>query len=166
MARGGRTVPHQAIARHAGPTLHGQLPRAVPIQYAGELGLSGYYYNRIFTEYTKQRFGGRVAFGYQFTPDFSGASLTRGQDEHHQSDRSDAAVLGQVIDRNLALHDFQEPLTHDTRDSDFMPTEGHLIQVSLEEVLGSFQYPHAEVDIPKYFTLYQRPDGSGRQCSA
>ena len=44
-----------------------------------------------------------------------------------------------------------------------MPTEGHFIQLSLAEALGSFQYPHAEIDMRKYFTLYQRPDGSGRQ---
>jgi len=30
-------------------------------------------------------------------------------------------------------------------------------------VLGSFQYQHAEVDVRKYFTLFQRPDCSGRQ---
>jgi len=38
-----------------------------------------------------------------------------------------------------------------------------LISTSFEEVLGTFQYPHAEVDLRKYFTLYERPDGSGRQ---
>ena len=44
-----------------------------------------------------------------------------------------------------------------------MPTEGYLIEGSFEEVLGSFQYPHAEIDLRKYFTLFQRPDCSGRQ---
>ena len=29
-------------------------------------------------------------------------------------------------------------------------------------MLGSFQYPRAELDMRKYFTLHERPDGSGR----
>ena len=59
------------------------------------LGLSGYYYNRIYTEYTEQRLGGRVGLGYQFTPDLSGSIAYRGdEDQHHQSDRSAAAGLG------------------------------------------------------------------------
>ena len=67
-----------------------------------------------------------------------------------------------MVGRDLALHGFQLSLTHDKRDNAFMATEGHLIEASFEEVLGSFQYPHAEIDLRKYFTLHERPDGSGR----
>ena len=42
------------------------------------MGLSGYYYTRIYTEYTEQRLGGRVTLGYQFTPDLSGTIAYRG----------------------------------------------------------------------------------------
>ena len=37
-----------------------------------------------------------------------------------------------------------------------------MIEASVEQVLGSFQYPRAELDLRKYFALYERPDGSGR----
>ena len=50
----------------------------------------------------------------------------------------------------------------DKRDNAFLATEGYLISASFEEVLGTFEYPHAEIDLRKYFTLYERPDGSGR----
>ena len=53
-------------------------------------------------------------------------------------------------------------LTHDKRDNAFLAPEGHLFEASIEQVLGSFSYPRAEVDLRKYFTLYERPDGSGR----
>jgi outer membrane protein insertion porin family len=128
------------------------------------LGLSGYYYTRIFNEYTQQQLGGRVALGYQFTPDFSGVLAYRGA-KVNITNPIDPLLpsLAEVINRDLALHEFQVTFTHNKRDSDFMPTEGHFIQLSLAEALGSFQYPHAEIDMRKYFTLYQRPDGSGRQ---
>ncbi len=127
------------------------------------LGLSGFYYNRIYTEYTDQRLGGRIALGYQFAPDFSAVVAYRGADVRI-SNPIDPAVpaLAEVVGRNLALHGFQLTLTENKRDSNFMPTEGYFIEASFEQVLGSFQYPHAELDLRKYFTLFQRPDCSGR----
>ncbi len=127
------------------------------------LGLSGYYYNRIYTEYDEQRLGGRVAMGYQFTPDLSASIAYRGA-KINITDPIDPLLpdLAEVTGRDLALHGFQLSFAHDKRDNAFLATEGHLLEVSMEEVLGSFQYPHAEVDLRKYFTLFERPDGSGR----
>lgn len=131
---------------------------------AVSMGLSGYYYNRIYTEYTEQRLGGRVAFGYQLTPDLSGSIAYRGA-KINITDPVDPFLpaLAEVTGRDLALHGFQLSLTHDKRDNAFLATEGHLIEASVEQVLGSFNYPRAELDLRKYFTLYERPDGSGRQ---
>jgi outer membrane protein insertion porin family len=137
------------------------------------LGLSGYYYSRIYTEYTEQRLGGRVAIGYQLTPDLSTTVAYRGANiklsnpidpllPTNQYVNGHNVLLGELCSRDLALHGFQATLTHDKRDNAFLATEGHLIEASVEEVLGTFQYPHAEVDLRKYFTLYERPDGSGR----
>jgi outer membrane protein insertion porin family len=127
------------------------------------LGLSGFYYNRIYTEYTDQRLGGRIALGYQFAPDFSAVVAYRGADVRI-SNPIDPAVpaLAEVVGRDLALHGFQLTFTENKRDSNFMPTEGYFVEASFEQVLGSFQYPHAELDLRKYFTLFQRPDCSGR----
>src|SRR5690606_10063895 len=36
------------------------------------LGLSGYYFNRYYRDWMEQRVGGRITWGYQFTPDLSG----------------------------------------------------------------------------------------------
>ena len=128
------------------------------------MGLSGYYYNRIYNEYTDQRLGGRIAFGYQFTPALSGSIAYRGA-KINITKPVDPFLpdLAEVTGRDLALHGFQLALNLDKRDNAFLATEGYLIQGSIEQVLGSFQYPRAEVDLRKYFTLYQRPDGSGRQ---
>jgi outer membrane protein insertion porin family len=53
-------------------------------------------------------------------------------------------------------------LTHDTRDIPFAPTEGHMFELSFEQVFGDFDYSRAELDYRKYFLLHERPDGSGR----
>jgi outer membrane protein insertion porin family len=127
------------------------------------MGLSGYYYNRIYSEYTDQRVGGRTALGYQFAPDLSGSIAYRGAKINITNPIAPLLPdLAEVSNRDLALHGFQLALTHDKRDNAFLATEGHLIEMSVEQVLGSFQYPRSEVDLRKYFTLYERPDGSGR----
>ena len=128
------------------------------------LGLAGFYYNRIYTEYTDQRLGGRIAFGYQFTPDFSATVAYKGQSIRITNPIDPTlSVFQGILNRNLASHGFGLTLTENKRDSDFMPTEGYFVEANFEEVLGSFQYPHAELDLRKYFTLFQRPDTSGRQ---
>ncbi len=128
------------------------------------LGLSGYYYTRVYNEYTDQRLGGRVALGYLFSPDLSGGVAYRGAKVNITNPIDPLLpALAEVTGRDLALHEFQLSLTNDKRDNAYMATEGHLIQFSVAEVLGSFQYPHAEIDLRKYFTLYERPDHSGRQ---
>ena len=52
--------------------------------------------------------------------------------------------------------------TLNTRDSEYMPTEGHMISVGVEQVLGDYQFVRGNIDIRKYFTLHERPDRSGR----
>jgi len=130
---------------------------------AVSLGLSGYYYNRSYREWFEQRLGGRVALGYQFTPDLAGSVAYRGA-KINITNPLDPTLpeLAEVLGRDLALHGFQVSLTHDKRDNAFLATEGHLIEMSFEQVLGSYTYPHAEIDLRKYFTLHERPDGSGR----
>ncbi|MEN6459084.1 MAG: POTRA domain-containing protein [Thermoguttaceae bacterium] len=127
------------------------------------LSLSGYYYERSYTEYTQEQVGGRVALGYQFAPDLSGTVAYRGA-KVRILDPIDPYLsdFAEVTGRDLAIHGFSVNLAHDKRDNAFLATEGHLVQASFEQVLGSFTYPHAEIDLRKYFTLYERPDGSGR----
>jgi outer membrane protein insertion porin family len=126
------------------------------------LSLSGYYYSRSFLEYFEERVGGRAALGYQFSPDLSGSIAYRGARVNisHIIDASIPALA--EVEGNNALHGFAISLAHDTRDNPFLATEGHLIEASIEEVIGSFQYPHAEIDLRRHFTMHERPDGSGR----
>jgi outer membrane protein insertion porin family len=127
------------------------------------MSLNGYYYNRIYTEYTEQRLGGRIGFGYQFTPAFSvGVAYSGAKINITNPIDPFLPDLAAVVGRDLAMHTFELSASMDKRDNGFLATEGYLIEGSVQQVLGSFQYPRAQVDLRKYFTLYERPDGSGR----
>ena len=56
--------------------------------------------------------------------------------------------------------------TYDDRDSVLRATEGSILDISAEECTGAHTFTLANVDYDKYFTVVQRPDGSGRQVLA
>lgn len=57
-------------------------------------------------------------------------------------------------------------LTRDTRDTALRATEGSVLDIRFEQVTGSYTYPLFNVDFSKYWTLWQRADGTGRQVLA
>ncbi len=69
-----------------------------------------------------------------------------------------AAVLG----NNVLLRSVGTALIYDTRDNTFLATEGHYIQGGVEQAFGSYIFTRGTLDARKFFTLKQRPDGSGR----
>jgi outer membrane protein insertion porin family len=131
------------------------------------LGLSAYYFDRQFVEWTERHIGGRIALGRQLIPDLS-ATVSYGPEDVRISNPivPPTAVpgipeLNEVLGSNT-VHRLRVHRTHETRDNAFLATEGYLLDLGFEEVLGSFQYPRGDVDLRKYFLLYQHPDGSGR----
>jgi len=129
---------------------------------AVSLGLGGFFYNRSYLEWDEQRLGGRVALGYQFTHDLSGTLAFRGAEiQVYDPILPTPAELAEVLGEN-ALFGFRAQLTHDTRDNAFLATEGHLFEIGVEQVVGSFDYTRGDIDLRKYFMLRQHPDGSGR----
>ncbi|HZZ73191.1 MAG TPA: BamA/TamA family outer membrane protein [Pirellulales bacterium] len=126
------------------------------------LRLSGSYFTRIYTDWTEQRAGGRVGLGYLFTPDLSGNFSFRGEEVDLSNPTIPTPPELQAALGRSELYGFGYSLTHDTRDSSFLPTEGHLLDAGFEEVIGTYVYPRVNLDARQYFTLTERPDGSGR----
>ncbi len=124
--------------------------------------LSGYYFQRFYQDWTEERTGGRVALGYQLTPDLSSTVSMRAENvgisNPTQPTPSDLAdVLG-----NTALYAAKWEIQHDTRDSTFLATQGHLINLAFEQGFGTFSFPKFTATGSQYFLLHERPDRSGR----
>lgn len=129
-------------------------------------GVSGYYYDRVFNEYTENRYGGRFTLGHQFTRNWSANAGLR---------------LENVTVSNVSIFapiDYQEAVgshflvaprigvTYDTRDSFMRPTEGGIVDASYEQVLGDYTFPIFNVEGSRFFTTFQRADGSGKHVAA
>jgi outer membrane protein insertion porin family len=56
--------------------------------------------------------------------------------------------------------------TYDDRDSYLRPTEGMLVDVSYEQLFGDRTFGLFNLDFNKFWTVWQRPDGSGRHVLA
>ncbi len=125
-------------------------------------GISGYFFNRLYSDWSEERIGGRPTLGYQFTPDLSGSLAVRAEQVTiYNPVQPTPPEIQQTLGPN-SLYSFGGRLAHDTRDSAFMPTEGHLVEFNFEQVIGTYVFPKAVVDLRQYFLLRERPDGSGR----
>ena len=127
------------------------------------LGISGFYFNRYYLNWTEQRLGGRVRVGRQFTQQVSGSASLRLEnvDVFNPSVANPPDLLTDALGTNF-LSTGLFTLAHDTRDSPFMPSEGHYLEGSFEQAFGQYTYSRAGVEGRQYFTTYQRADGGGK----
>jgi outer membrane protein insertion porin family len=127
------------------------------------LSLSASYYTRYFYDWAEARTGGRVGLGYQFqfAPDLSVNAGFRGESVDVFNPRVLAPDVVNMLGTN-SVYGFSGGIVHDTRDSPFMPTQGHLATFEFEQVIGTFVYPRGIFEGRQYFLLNERPDGSGR----
>jgi len=127
------------------------------------LSVGGFYFNRFYSDWTEDRVGGRVSVGRQFTPEWSGAVALRLEDVEMRNLRAPIpAIVQQWVGHNF-LSTGRISVTHDTRDSAMLPTEGHYFDVGYEQAFNEFNFPKVDTEFRQYFTLHSRPDGSGRQ---
>lgn len=128
---------------------------------------SGYYYNRYFNVYTEKRLGGRFTVGHQLNPFWSVAGTLRIEDVRVDDVPWWApSDYTSVANKNNLLVAPRINVTRDTRDSFLRPTEGSLIDAAAEYAFGSFNFPIFNVEGNKFFTTYQRRDGSGKHVLA
>jgi outer membrane protein insertion porin family len=126
------------------------------------LGVSGFYYNRFFRNWTEQRVGGRLRLGRQFTQQWSAALSLRLENVDIFSIPTPAPQLLRESAGSNFLSTVQAQLIHDTRDAAFLPGSGHYIAGTVEQAFAEYDYTRFELEGRQYFTTYQRPDGEGR----
>jgi outer membrane protein insertion porin family len=126
-------------------------------------GLSGSFFDRRYLDWDEQRLGGRVSLGYGWTEnDLSAAVAYRGENVNIRNPSTNTVQQLNEVVGDTVLHGFRVTVANDTRNNPFLATEGHYAEVSLEQVIGSFQYPRAIIDLRSYGLLSERPDHSGR----
>jgi outer membrane protein insertion porin family len=130
------------------------------------LGLSAYYYDRAYNEYTESRVGTRITLGRQLNQYWTASATLRVEDVGvHQVPYYAPQDFQSVLGDNL-LVGLRAAVTRDTRDSYLRPTEGSQVEFGFEQVLGDYTFPLASIEANKYWTVYERPDGSGRHVLA
>ncbi len=124
--------------------------------------LSGYYFQRFYQNWTEERTGGRVALGYQLTPDLSSTVSMRAENVNVNNPTVPTPTDLNNVLGNTALYAAKWEIQHDTRDSTFLATQGHLINLAFEQGFGTFSFPKFTATGSQYFLLHERPDRSGR----
>ena len=128
--------------------------------------LGGFLFTRQFRDWSEQRLGGRMALGYDITRDLSATTELRLEDVNIFNPRVQGVPQ---LDNALGSNDVYTGrfrLAHDTRDSPFMATEGHLIEMIYDQVFGEYDFPRGQLNYSRYFLIRERADGGGRHTLA
>jgi outer membrane protein insertion porin family len=126
------------------------------------LGLSGFYYNRYYDDWTETREGGRISIGRLLNRYWSAGVAVRLESVDMGSfPAGSPPILTSTAGRSF-LSTVQGTLTYDTRDSAFLPTQGHFLEVAYEQGFGEYTYPRVELTGSQFFTVWERPDGFGK----
>lgn len=126
------------------------------------LGVSGYYNNRYFINWSERREGGKVTLGHQFNPNFSGTVGLRAEDVKIYNPSVPVPPDYQAVLGDTFLSTASTALIYDTRDHPMMPGSGHYIQGSFEQGIANFVYQKYDLDARKHFLIKERPDGGSR----
>jgi len=151
-------VPGEFVSRYM---LSWQTPYFLDTDYS--LGVSGFFYNRFLPDWDEERLGGRISIGKQLTKWLSFTTAFRL--ESVELSRFTTTVPLSLITESQGenfLSTIRTAIAHDTRDSAFLPSEGHFAEFAFEQAFGDFVYPRFEVQSSQHFTVFQRPDGDGR----
>ena len=126
------------------------------------LGVSGFYFQRFYQNWTEQRVGGKLRVGKQFSQQWSGAIALRLEDVDISNPTIPTPPLLTEVLGQTFLSTAHASLTHDTRDAAFLPGSGHYVELGVEQAFGEFSYTRVEAEGRQYFTTYQRADGAGK----
>ena len=130
------------------------------------LTVSGYYNQQIFNEDTESRGGARFTLGRKLSPNWTVSAAVRLEDVNVSNVGAGAPVDYTSVEGDNLLIGGRLAATYDTRDSVLRATEGGLLDISYEECTGDHTFGLANIDYNRYFTIFQRADGSGRQVLA
>jgi outer membrane protein insertion porin family len=154
-------VPGTQLQRY---TASWREPYLFDSQYS--LALSAYYWDQIYNEYTESRFGTRAVLSRRLSQYWSVSLTGRIERVGIHNVLYDEPIDIQNARGDHFLSSVRIGVTRDTRDSYLRATEGSVLDLSFEQFLGDFNFPQLNAEFSKYWTTYQRADGSGRHVLA
>ncbi len=128
--------------------------------------VSGYYFNRIYNEYTETREGVRFTLGRRLNQFWQASFSTRIENVNVGGLYSGEPVDYTSVAGNNFQTGFKVDFTRDARDNFMRPTSGSLLDFGVEQLTGEHNFTLANIDASQYFTVFQRADGSGRHVVA
>lgn len=123
---------------------------------------SGYYFDRLYFDWSERRLGGRLGLGRRIDQDISITAGLRMENVSLRNPRVDTStVLNDSLGKsNLFLGSIG--LIRDTRDNQFLATAGDFFSATFSQAFGDHTFSRGDLDYRRYRLLYERPDGSGR----
>lgn len=154
-------IPGNELQRY---TVSFREPFLFDSQYS--LSTGGYYWTRRYIEYDERRYGGRFNVGRRLGRywNFNAGARIEGIGIYNVPFFAPPQITDDAGDSFLT--GLRAGLNYDTRDSFLRPTSGTLVDISYEQGLGTYTFPLFSVEANKYWTIYERPDGSGRHVLA
>src|SRR5262249_35171687 len=123
-------------------------------------------YTRIYDEYTESRLGFRASIDRKLNKYWSASVGIRVENVGVHNVPLDAPLTFQEVEGNNFLVALQAGLTRDSRDSYLRPTEGSKLDLGFRQFGADFTFPQLSAEWNKYWTVWKRPDGSGRHVLA
>ena len=127
------------------------------------LNLSGYAFTRAYPNWNEKRGGGRFSLGRQFGTSVYADLATTVEEINFYGYASPPPADYLAASGNTFLATLRPSITFDNRNDPVAPNKGQYFQAAFTQGWGSFTYPKVELEGRKYWTVWHRPDGSGKQ---
>jgi outer membrane protein assembly factor BamA len=128
------------------------------------LTVSDYYFQRTYVEYNEHRYGARVTLDRRLDPIWRVAAGVRAEGVNINGVPWGAPFTIAKDQGGHFLVGMRPSITRDTRDSYIYPTNGSVMDMAFEQVMGSYTFPVGTFEFSKFFSskYLAREDGSGK----
>ena len=126
------------------------------------VGTSGFYFQRYYPDWNEERAGGRFTLGRQLTRNLSVNGIVRAEAVEIWDPTFPTPQILQDALGDSTLITAGAGLTWDNRDSALLPSEGQIVEFTYTQGITDYQYPRFDLEATQYYTLFSRPDGTGK----
>jgi outer membrane protein insertion porin family len=135
----------------------------LPGGYAIGFGASGYVFSRFYQgQYNEGRGGGRFSLGSQLGTSTYADLAVRVEDVNVTGFDYPAPAPYLAAAGHTFLTSLKPSLRYDNRNDPFAPNKGQYLEAAFEQGWGDFTWPKFTLEGRQYFTLRNRPDGTGK----